>query len=275
MRSASSTSTMRPVRIEVERAAAADDPRQPLRAAVDQRDAAAPLGEAEAGVGSPTRRSHQSASSKPPARHQPVIAAIVGFGEHHAGEAERPLRQVEPRAERLEALRSAPAQNASSPAPVSDEHTRLVVGDEATERVVQLLRGRAVDRVAALGAVDGDQGSRAGTLVADHGAAPAPGLQPPRMSARARRAFAARLRASLRLSSVRWSRLRRKMSSGNAAMMMKPAFVTTLSLVSPYQPSPPSCGNAAVALRASSRAVRARAAASGASCPIIWPECAA
>ena len=27
------------------------------------------------------RRSHQSASSSPPARHQPEIAAIVGFGE--------------------------------------------------------------------------------------------------------------------------------------------------------------------------------------------------
>ena len=31
------------------------------------------------------------------------------------------------------------------------------------------------------------------------------------------------------------------MSSGKTPMMMKPAFVTTLSFVRPYQPSPPSC----------------------------------
>ena len=36
-------------------------------------------------------------------------------------------------------------------------------------------------------------------------------------------------------------------SSGNAAMMMKPAFVTTLSSVSPHQPSPPSWPSAASA----------------------------
>ena len=35
------------------------------------------------------RRSHHSASSSPPARHQPEIAAIVGFEAREAGEAER------------------------------------------------------------------------------------------------------------------------------------------------------------------------------------------
>ena len=48
--SASAASISGPVRIMSERPAQADDPRQPLGAAVDQRDAPAPLGEAEAGV---------------------------------------------------------------------------------------------------------------------------------------------------------------------------------------------------------------------------------
>ena len=55
-------------------------------------------------LGVATRRSHHSASSKPPARHQPDTAAIVGFGEKQAGEAERALGHVEPRAQRVERL---------------------------------------------------------------------------------------------------------------------------------------------------------------------------
>ena len=64
------------------------------------------------------RRSHHSASSSPPARHQPEIAAIVGFGEitrlKPSGPAGRPWRG----AKLSIALRSAPAQNATPPAPV-------------------------------------------------------------------------------------------------------------------------------------------------------------
>ena len=48
------------------------------------------------------------------------------------------------------------------------------------------------------------------------------------------------------------SMLSRKISSGNAAIRMKPALVTTLSFVSPYEPSPPSCASATGALSASS-----------------------
>ena len=78
------------------------------------------------------RRSHQSASSSPPARHQPEIAATVGF------EAVRRLKPSGPSgrcsshssmvpwgsspeksaARSANALRSAPAQNASGPSPV-------------------------------------------------------------------------------------------------------------------------------------------------------------
>ena len=64
-----------------------------------------------------TRRSHHSASSKPPARQWPLIAAIVGFGD-----ASRVNPSGPPGASGSSvssAFRSAPAQNAWSPAPVS------------------------------------------------------------------------------------------------------------------------------------------------------------
>ena len=75
-------------------------------------------GKPSAAVGVATRRSHQRASSRPPARHQPEIAAIVGL---------EAIRRVKPsgppsrsiRGPKLSiALRSAPAQKATSPAPV-------------------------------------------------------------------------------------------------------------------------------------------------------------
>ena len=64
-----------------------------------------------------TRRSHHSASSRPPARHQPEIAAIVGF-EEVAGEAQRAGGIVQARPSVSISLRSAPAQKATPPAPV-------------------------------------------------------------------------------------------------------------------------------------------------------------
>ena len=65
---------------QVQRSAEADDARQALGAAVDR--AARPS--AVRGIRawrspSAMRRSHHSASSRPPARHQPSIAAIVGL----------------------------------------------------------------------------------------------------------------------------------------------------------------------------------------------------
>ena len=68
----------------------------------------------EAGVA--TRRSHQSASSSPPARQWPEIAAIVGLGEA------RRVKPIGPPGASVSsvsiAFRSAPAQNAAPPAPV-------------------------------------------------------------------------------------------------------------------------------------------------------------
>ena len=68
--------------------------------------------------------------------------------------------------------------------------------------------------------------------------------------------------------------LSRKMSSGNAAMMMKPAFVTTLSLVSPHQPSPPSWASAAGALSANrTRGQGEKVQSPAHRCPIICAQC--
>ena len=72
------------------------------------------------------------------------------------------------------------------------------------------------------------------------------------------RAFAGALRASLRLSSRHWSMLITKTNSGKNAIRMKPAFVITLSFVSPQRPSPPSCASAAGGAQREQRRRRAR-----------------
>ena len=64
------------------------------------------------------RRSHQSASSRPPARHHPEIAAIVGFGEITRENPSGPRGSSMRGAKLSIALRSAPAQKATPPAPV-------------------------------------------------------------------------------------------------------------------------------------------------------------
>ena len=131
---------------------------------------------------------------------------------------------------------------------MSDQHARLVVGLEAQVGLVQRRRGRAVDGVAAVLAVDRDQRGGAAALVADRlrrrGRARAAVArlsqlarrcyQPPRQLGVARAATsAAALRASLRLSRRVWSMLIAKTNSGKKTIRMKPALVTTLSSVAP------------------------------------------
>ena len=80
-----------------------------------------------------TRRSHHSASSSPPAKHQPEIAAIVGFEARRRVNPSGPPGRWSSQASiaacgsspenslarSANAFRSAPAQNASGPSPVS------------------------------------------------------------------------------------------------------------------------------------------------------------
>ena len=217
---------------QVERAAGADDPRQPLRAAVDQRDAPAALGAAE-GRGRwsrPAGRTTARARS-PPARQWPEIAAIVGFGRGEAGEAERAAGRVG--VERLERLQVGAGAERLVARAGEDEHVGVVVGREALEGVEQRLRGRAVDRVVALGPVDRDERRGAAALVAESPAAAEVGARAcgpwPRRGGGpcASRAGSGAARAAA-------TRI------GKPTIRMKPALVTTLSLVRPQVPSPPS-----------------------------------
>ena len=109
------------------------------------------------------RRSHQSASSTPPARHQPSIAAIAGFdGVRRVG----PIGPSGWVTSRFIAFRSAPAQKASPPAPV---RTRTRAPSSASKSRRPWRNSSAVggvDRVAALGPVDRQHRGGADPLVA-------------------------------------------------------------------------------------------------------------
>ena len=133
-----------------------------------------------------------------------------------------------------------PALRASRVEPVADEHVDVALAlEQPLDQVAADEAGGARHEVVGtcflLGVHRERSLSRAGSC----------GYQPPRMSARAARALAARLRASLRLSRRHWIMLITKTNSGKNAIRMKPAFVTTLSFVSPQRPSPPSCASAA------------------------------
>ena len=65
------------------------------------------------------RRSHHSASSRPPARHQPSIAAIVGFDGVSRVNPNGPSGASRRGANDAIAFRSAPAQKLTPPAPVT------------------------------------------------------------------------------------------------------------------------------------------------------------
>ncbi len=151
--SASAASTMRPRQDQVERRGPRpDDARQPLGAAVDQRHAPAALGEAERG------RLGGDAQVAPERQLQPARQAPAGDGgdrrlrRRNAREAERAARVVEPRAEALDAFRSAPAQKATPPGAGEHHDAGVVVGLEAVVGLLeQLARWARRPRCAAPG----------------------------------------------------------------------------------------------------------------------------
>ena len=176
------------------------------------------------------RRSHQSASSSPPARHQPEIAAIAGFdgvsrvnpsGPSGKWESQR-LRvdavlgglgerlQVGARAERLGAVAG------------EDERARLVVGLEAVERLAQRKRGGGVDSVPALGTRDREDRCGADTLVAGLGHWLATGCLRRSMSSRTRS-----LRLSSRCCTIESTitRIAKKAMTPNAKKVITLSFV--------------------------------------------------
>ena len=97
------------------------------------------------------RRSHHSASSTPPARHQPEIAAIVGFDGVETREAHRAVGVSRSRGvHRLQVGARAERDVGAG----QHQHARVVVRLEALKPLAQQLRRLAVDGVAALRAVD-------------------------------------------------------------------------------------------------------------------------
>ena len=157
-RSASSASMMRPVRI---RSSARPMPTirgrrcvPPSISGTPQRRSGKPSVEPSVAI----RRSHHSASSSPPARHQPQIAAIVGLDGVSRVKPNGPSGAVEPRGEALDRLEVGARAEGDAAGAGDDEHARVVVGLEGRKRLQQLVGRRPVDRVAALLAVDGQDG---------------------------------------------------------------------------------------------------------------------
>src|SRR5436190_9268122 len=214
---------------QVEAAAKPDDARQPLGPAVDERDAPAPFGESELrALGGDPQVAPQrqlEAAGQAPARDGGDRRLRGGA----AGEAERARLAHQARAERVDRLEVGAGTERHTTRAGDDQHACAVVGLELLERVLQRVGRRPVDGVAPLLAIDGEDSGGADALEY---------YQPPCHWRLAARAFVAFFRASLRLSRCRWSIESRKMVSGKKTIRMKPALVTTLSLVSPYQPWP-------------------------------------
>ena len=104
-----------------------------------------------------------------------------GLGGDEAREAERAAGRVG--VERLDRLQVGAGAERLVARAREDEDRGVIVGLEAVEGVEQGLRRVAVDGVVPLRPVDRDERRRLAALVVDH--------QPPRTSARARRAFSA------------------------------------------------------------------------------------
>ena len=166
IRSASSASHGPAGEGQLQRAAHPDDPRQALRAAVDQRHSPAPLEQAERRV---LGRDPQVAPQRDlePAGQAPAAdRGDRGLGRRHAREPHRPLWVLDLEVHRLQVGARAERDAAGAR---QHHHPRAVVGLEALQGLAQQLGGRRVDGVAALWAVDRDQRRGAGALVPDGG----------------------------------------------------------------------------------------------------------
>jgi hypothetical protein len=151
----------------VERAAQAHDARQALRAAVDQRDAEAALGEAEpAGLGGDAQVAPQR-QLEPPGQAPAGDRGDRGLRRDQAGEAERAVVELQPRPEGLDRLEVGAGAEGQLAGAGQHQHAGVRVVDEALVGGGQQVGGRAVDRVAALLAIDREDGGRATALVGD------------------------------------------------------------------------------------------------------------
>ena len=123
-------------------------------------------GKPSAASGVAIRRSHQSASSSPPARHQPEIAAIVGLEAISRVKPSGPSARVQPRAEASRSpsgrrRRRRPRRRRRSGPSRARRRPPRSGGSASAEQ----LGGRAVHRVAPLLAVDRHDRGGAAPLV--------------------------------------------------------------------------------------------------------------
>ena len=120
-----------------------------------------------------TRRSHQTASSRPPGDRVALDRGEHRLGEQHAARAHRAVAVVGDPVDPVGAERLQVGAGAERPARAGEHRDReVVVGVEGAERVGERGGGRAVDRVARLGPVDRDDRApvRRSSVVTAHGA---------------------------------------------------------------------------------------------------------
>jgi hypothetical protein len=150
---------------EVERAAEADDPRQPLGAAVDERDAPPALGEAERRAlgGDPqvAPQGELEAAGQAPA----ADGGDRRLRRRAPREAQRAARVAQARGEGLDRLEVGAGAEAHAAGAGEDQRPRRVVGLEGLHAGGQTLGRGSVDGVAAVLTVDGQHGGGADPLV--------------------------------------------------------------------------------------------------------------
>ena len=105
-----------------------------------------------------TTRSHESMISKPPARADPLTAAMIGLGKSRWVSPPKPplAPMMSPPSPLLNALRSMPALNALSPLPVMTTTQQSGSSASSSMDAGHGLAHGAVDGVARLGPVDGE-----------------------------------------------------------------------------------------------------------------------
>ncbi len=144
----------------------ADDARQPLRPAVDERHAPAALGEAERGARGGDAQVAPERELEAPGQAPAADGGDGWLGRRAPGEAHRAVGVVQPRGVGLDRLEVGARAEAHAPRAGEDEHARVVVGLERVQAVAQAFGRGAVDRVTATGTIDGEDGRRADPLVA-------------------------------------------------------------------------------------------------------------
>src|SRR4051812_24367030 len=216
---------------DVERAPEAHDPRQPLSAAVDQRHAPAPLGEAEYGT---FGRYAQIAPERQlePARQAPTgDGGDGGLRRDPAREAEWAARCRKARPKGVDRLQVRARAERDAARAGEDEHARVFVGLETLIPLGQEVGRGAVDGVAAIRAIDGEHRGRAealvGHLILGHRGGRRVDYQP------ASWRFWAAFFSALRRSSAPWMALKTMTSSVKNTTRPRPKMLTTLSSVSP------------------------------------------